>query len=209
MSTFRTDRNNNPTAFTTEIAENAGLVRGRDYDIGDPFEVDGRTFFTARLLGDPVALTLQVIDKITFYTHLGGQRWTYIGIPPNIWVLFDAAARAETIAYMYHREGGTELLPVINAAVQAAMDARAGGYKKMDDGTNTPVSGIALLAFASRLKIWSRPDLTLALDVQDGNFVIICNGDIIATYNDMKAAGIWLDGFLSGINVMDKVRKKP
>ena len=34
---FRTDRNNNPTAFTTGIAEDALLVKGKDYEVGDAF----------------------------------------------------------------------------------------------------------------------------------------------------------------------------
>ena len=37
-SEFRTDRNNNPTAFTTSVAAEAGLILGTDYAVGDPFE---------------------------------------------------------------------------------------------------------------------------------------------------------------------------
>src|SRR5690606_29301575 len=32
---FRTDRNNNPTAMTSDVARSLGLVEGKDYIVGD------------------------------------------------------------------------------------------------------------------------------------------------------------------------------
>lgn len=106
---FRTDRNNNPVAFTTDIAKQAGLILGTDYAQGDPFTADGATYYTAKLLGDPLKLTITVIDKITFYNKTGRQRWIYIGIPPFIWKKLDLSDRIEIVYFMYRHEGGIEL----------------------------------------------------------------------------------------------------
>lgn len=108
---MRTDSHNNPTAFTTDIARQGGLREGIDFEIGDSFREgpNGPLRYTARLLGDPVALTIKVIDAVGFYTHTGQQRWTYIGIPLGLWQIQPAEIKAAVIGAMYHREGGTEL----------------------------------------------------------------------------------------------------
>jgi len=106
---MRTDEHRNPAAFTTDIAKQAGLVLGSDYEIGKPFDVSGHTFYTAKLLGDPVLTTIRVINKIGFYTHAGAQRWTYIGIPQFVWNKLDGDTRARVIGFMYQHEGGTEM----------------------------------------------------------------------------------------------------
>jgi hypothetical protein len=106
---MRTDENRNPTAFTTAIAKEAGLVSGVDYQIGDPFYVAGQTFYTARLLGDPIAITIKVIDKIGFYTAPPIARWTYIAIPYFLWLELTLDQKKKVIGYMYQNEGGTEM----------------------------------------------------------------------------------------------------
>ena len=106
---MRTDANNNPTAFTTDIAKSAGLVYGTDYVQGDPFTAGLITYFTAKLLGDPIAITIKVIDKIGFYTQPPHQRWTYIGIPYKLWLELAPDQKKYVIGYMYQNEGGTEM----------------------------------------------------------------------------------------------------
>ena len=101
---MRTDANNNPTAFTTDIAAQAGLTLDKDYLIGDPF--DGGLFHTAKLLEDPIVLTIRVINAIGFYTHAGAQRWTYIGIPKFIWSALSSDQQRDIIGFMYQHEGG-------------------------------------------------------------------------------------------------------
>jgi hypothetical protein len=98
------DQNRNPTAFTTAIAVQAGLVLGMDYAIGTPF---GGSFFTARLLGDPVVITIRVIHALGFQTATGALRWTYIGMPAFVWNALTWAMMRDVIGYMYQREGGT------------------------------------------------------------------------------------------------------
>ena len=98
---MRTDDNRNPAAITTDIAKQAGLVLGTDYTQGAAFVSYAHTYYTARLLGDPVAQTIRVIDAIGYYTHAGAQRWTYIAIPAFVWA--DAVAGSEA------RRGGLSL----------------------------------------------------------------------------------------------------
>ena len=123
--TYRTDRNNNPTAFTTDIAIEGGLVQGRDFVQGDPFSASGninyvdgkmvgRIYFTAKLIGDPIALTIGVIDKIGF--RVGSDpfkpRWTYINLPYDLWQSLTTAQKRQVIGDMYLCEGGTAMKPL-------------------------------------------------------------------------------------------------
>ncbi len=106
---MRTDANNNPTAFDTEVAHQAGLILGTDYAIGDPFLANGRIFHTARLLGDPITITVRVINAISFYTHPGAERWVYIGMPKFIWTALSSDQQRDVIGFMYQHEGGTAM----------------------------------------------------------------------------------------------------
>jgi hypothetical protein len=118
-SSFRTDRNNNPTAITTDIAHQGGLIQNTDYVQGDPFTVNNPrdpssplTYYTAKLLGDPVALTIKVINNIDFYTRAGVQRWIYIGMPTFVWEALTPEQQRDVIGWMYGKEGGTSMRPL-------------------------------------------------------------------------------------------------
>jgi len=106
---MRTDRHNNPSAFTTDIAKMAGLQEGVDYTKGDPFS-NGR-YSTARLLNDPIATTIKVIDKIGFKTASGGNRWTYTDSIPETknWSRLSYDQKKDVISKMYQHEGGSQL----------------------------------------------------------------------------------------------------
>jgi|SRR5208337_432303 len=106
---FRTDRNSNPTAFTTDIAKEAGLIEGVDYEFGESFEASGDIFYTAKLIDDPLIITIKVIDKIGFYNSKGVQRWVYIAIPYKLWLSLTPIQKKYVIGYMYKQEGGTEM----------------------------------------------------------------------------------------------------
>jgi len=110
---MRTDRHNNPTAFTTDIAKLAGLKEGVDYAAGDSFS-NGQ-YKTARLLKDPIGTTIKVIDKIGFYTQSGKPRWDYIAMPQSQWQGMSNAQKSQVIQKMYKREGGTQLAGLFNA----------------------------------------------------------------------------------------------
>lgn len=107
---MRTDRHNNPTAFTTDVAKTAGLVEGKDYVVGDPFP-NNPNLKTAKLLGDPIAQTIKVIDRIGFYTQSGKPRWSYVSSlsGANNWKSLSYAQKKNVIAQMYKHEGGSAL----------------------------------------------------------------------------------------------------
>lgn len=107
---FRTDANNNPAAFTTDIAKQAGLKLGIDYEEGDPFPSPSTSkLITARLLGDPVAITIRVIDVIGYYTQAGNPRWIYIALPKYLWRSMTLDQKRDIIGFHYMHEGGTEM----------------------------------------------------------------------------------------------------
>jgi uncharacterized lipoprotein YehR (DUF1307 family) len=98
---MRTDRHNNPTAFTTDIAKQAGLKENIDYKTGDSF-AGGKT---ALLLGNPIDTTIKVIDKIGFYTSGGKQRWTHTAMPQSQWKKLSYTQKKDVIQKMYQLEG--------------------------------------------------------------------------------------------------------
>lgn len=107
----RTDDHNNPAAITTDIAHQAGLVLGADYEAGAAFPLNP-AMHTARLLGDPVALTIRVIDTIGFYTKGGSQRWTYISMPAFLWKWLNDDEKRDVVGFMYQHEGGVAMRPL-------------------------------------------------------------------------------------------------
>lgn len=114
---MRTDDHNNPTAFTTDLAKEAGLVEGIDYTQGAPFTVtvsdrETATLYTAKLLGDPLAVTIKVIDAVGFYTRSGAQRWSYTATPKIAWDELSPETQRDIIGLMYQREGGTAMIPL-------------------------------------------------------------------------------------------------
>jgi hypothetical protein len=107
---FRTDRHNNPTAMTTEFASQGGLVEGRDFVRGDSFKgPDGKTYYTAKLLGDPIDITIKAIDQGGIYTKSGQARWAYINRIPkaNHWAAMTHQQKAAIVGKMYRMEGGS------------------------------------------------------------------------------------------------------
>jgi len=99
----RTDRHNNPTAMITAVAKQGGLVEGQDYVQGDSFVGgDGRTYYTATLLGDAYEKTRKVIDNIGFTTQAGGKRWTYTDINNDQWRSMDQNQKNQYIERMYN-----------------------------------------------------------------------------------------------------------
>lgn len=107
--TTRADRHNNPTAMITSIARQGGLILGKDYEEGDQFP-NGVPLYTARLLHDPIELTIRVIDKVGFYNVGGAVRWIYIALPKFVWDKLGLADKMSVIKFMYQHEGGVELL---------------------------------------------------------------------------------------------------
>ena len=141
---MRTDRNNNPTAFTTDIAKQAGLVLGRDYEVGDPFQTgNGGTLYTAKLIGDPVDQTIKVLDRIGFYTQSGAQRWTHTAIPKDQWNKMSYEQKSQIVKQMYQKEGGNGSLfqakgQNLPEGTKAAVTAGQNGIASLLDMSNLP-----------------------------------------------------------------------
>jgi hypothetical protein len=109
---MRTDRHNNPTAMTTDVAKTLGLVEGKDYTKGDAFP-NNPNLFTARLTGDGVATTVKALDlaasdpnKKAFYTQGGQQRWTHTAMSDEAWLKMTPEQKRNAVGGMYQREGG-------------------------------------------------------------------------------------------------------
>jgi hypothetical protein len=110
VSGFRTDRHNNPTAMTTDLAEEAGLVQGEDYIRGDAFRgPDGKTYHTARFLGDPIETSIRAMDQVGLYTQAGRGRWVYLHKIPAAkkWTRLSYEQKAAVVLSMYRMEGGS------------------------------------------------------------------------------------------------------
>jgi hypothetical protein len=105
---MRTDDNNNPAAITTDVAAQGQLKLGVEFVPGSAFPSPSK-LITAKLIGDPVALTIRVIDTISYYTHTGTPRWTYIAIPKFIWELLSDDQKRDVIGFHYQNEGGTAM----------------------------------------------------------------------------------------------------
>lgn len=106
---MRTDRHNNPTAFTIDIAKQGGLKEGVDYEVGDAFP-NNPNQKTARLLGDPVEQTIKVIDRIGFFTGAGNQRWTHTAVNKEEWENMSIKQKKDTVKKMYQKEGNKGVL---------------------------------------------------------------------------------------------------
>lgn len=110
--TMRTDRNNNPTAMTTDVARSLGLIEGVDYVQGDKFPGDSK-LYTAKLLGNPVETTIKALDtaaqagKGAFLTQSGKPRWSYISMSDKEWLAKSPMEKRQVITDMYKHEGGS------------------------------------------------------------------------------------------------------
>jgi len=109
---FRTDRNNNPTAMTTDVARSLGLIEGQDYIVGDKFPGNS-SLYTAKLIGDPIETTIRGLDNAAqsglgaFRTRGGKPRWSYIDMTDAQWNAMSADQKKATVISMYKREGGS------------------------------------------------------------------------------------------------------
>jgi hypothetical protein len=142
---MRTDRNNNPTAMTTDVAKSLGLQQGVDYVQGDPFKSGNSTLYTAKLLGDPVQTTIKALDnaastgKGAFQTATGKSRWSYINMSDKQWLSMTPEQKAQTVAKMYSQEGGSGQLIQGSPTSQPATTAPYLGIGKKKYDTVAPI----------------------------------------------------------------------
>ena len=113
-ATMRTERNNNPTAMTTDVAKMLWGELWVDYEIWDPFTTASwQTLYTAKLIWDPIETTIRLIDRWIangidpFYRANWQPRWSYIskiGITKEKWQQMSPAEKADIIAQMLKHE---------------------------------------------------------------------------------------------------------
>lgn len=116
-ATMRTERNNNPTAMTTDVAKMLWWELGVDYEIWDAFTTaDGKTLYTAKLIGDPIETTIRLIDRWIangidpFYRANWQPRWSYISkiwVTKDKWLNMSSSEKADVIAQMLKHEWGS------------------------------------------------------------------------------------------------------
>jgi len=91
------------------------LEEGVDYEVGDAFpgSEGGNQFHTARILGNPVETTIEVIDKVGFLTQSGTPRWSTPNISQEQWEALEAEwstasreRKIDIIEAIYKGEGG-------------------------------------------------------------------------------------------------------
>ena len=112
---YRTERNNNPTAMITAYAKELGGVLWEDYEIGDSFIWTDKnwnpiTLYTARLIGDPVEKTIELLDR---WLANGMPNifkwWTYaseLWLNNNVWRNATEGEKRKIIEKMLKREWG-------------------------------------------------------------------------------------------------------
>ena len=161
---YRTDRHNNPTAFTTDIAKQAGLIKGVDYTVGDPFGEKGECH-TARLLGgldSAIKTTIKVIDKIGFYTQSGDQRWKHTAMPKESWDSLDSRGKEQIIKAMYKEEGGVNLFEDkddnIERVIADIKDVRVTKSRKINTYTDTQLRKVMELTGATKAELQAMSD---------------------------------------------------
>lgn len=169
----RTDRNNNPTAMTVDVAKTLGLVEGIDYVKGDKFP--DSNLYTAKLLGDPMQTTIKALDTAAqnkdtqaFYTGGGQQRWTHTAISDSEWLGMSQEQKEKMVLDMYQRENGkngtlfakgsTEEFDAITKASKSLSPALSEGARKAF------LANIGSLASAGDYKTASNDLITTAIN---------------------------------------------
>jgi len=105
----RADRHNNPIACDTAVAAQGGLRLGIDYEVGDSFKDGNQIYHTARFLGDPVELAIQVIRNVGYRTRLNAKRWTYMDMPLFVVHALSHDVMRDVVGKHYENEGGTKM----------------------------------------------------------------------------------------------------
>lgn len=109
--TMRTERNNNPTAMTTDVAKSLWWVEWVDYVQWDSFQTgDWRTLYTAKLIGDPIETTIKLLDNAAntwrwaFYTKWWAKRWTHTALSDAERLKLSPEEKKNVVLKMLQRE---------------------------------------------------------------------------------------------------------
>ena len=108
---MRTERNNNPTAMTTDYAKMMWLELWVDYEIGDSFVwSDWKTYYTARFLWDPVETAIKAFDRWAANNVFANEWWVlwhwHLGISNQQWLNMTDKEKREVIDKILQKEWG-------------------------------------------------------------------------------------------------------
>lgn len=109
---MRTERHNNPTAMITSAVAKLGGVEWVDYERWDPFiGKDGRTYYTARLIWDPIEKTIELFDRGIEKWSMKNifSMWSYgnkLGLTNEKWKNMDSEQKRDTVLRMLKEEWG-------------------------------------------------------------------------------------------------------
>lgn len=109
---MRTERNNNPTAMTTDVAKTLWLVEWVDYVKWDSFKTSTWTLYTAKLLWDPIETTIKALDtavangKNAFYTQSWWQRRSHTAMSNEQWKSLSDEQKRNVVLKMLQNEWG-------------------------------------------------------------------------------------------------------
>lgn len=108
---MRTERNNNPTAMTTDYAKMMWLELWVDYEIWDSFIWwDWRTYYTARFLWDPVETAIKAFDRWAANNVFANEWWVlwhwHLWISNQKWLSLTDWEKREVINKILQKEWG-------------------------------------------------------------------------------------------------------
>ena len=108
---MRTERNNNPTAMTTDYAKMLWWELGVDYEIWDSFiSASGKTLYTAKLIGDPIETTIRLLDRaLANWNQNIFSGWTYakkLWLNNSVWANATPEEKRDIIYKMLKQEWG-------------------------------------------------------------------------------------------------------
>ena len=108
---MRTERNNNPTAMTTDYAKMMWLELWVDYEIWDSFIwEDWRTYYTAKFLWDPVETAIKAFDRWAANNVFANEWWVlwhwHLWISNQKWLSMTDKEKREVIDKILQKEWG-------------------------------------------------------------------------------------------------------
>lgn len=111
-SYMRTERNNNPTAMTTDYAKMMWLELWVDYEIWDSFVwLDWRTYYTAKFLWDPIETAIKAFDRWAANNVFGNEGWVlghwHLWISNSDWLKMTTEQKRDVIYKILQKEWGS------------------------------------------------------------------------------------------------------
>jgi hypothetical protein len=111
QSKMRTERNNNPTAMTTDYAKMMWLELWVDYEIWDSFiGGDGKTYYTAKFIGDPIEMSIKAFDRWAANNVFANEWWVlwhwHLWISNQQWLNMTDWEKREVINKILKKEWG-------------------------------------------------------------------------------------------------------